>query len=45
MAYLQEKALCSPTSALEIGKERMLSQGLRNPSFAMDSDELIKAEI
>ena len=42
--YLQEKAVCSPTSALDIGKERMLSEGLRSRSFAMDSDELINAE-
>jgi len=30
--YKKDKALCSPTSALEFGRERMLSEELRNPS-------------
>jgi len=29
--YKKDKALCSPTSALEFGKGRMLSEELRNP--------------
>jgi hypothetical protein len=36
--YLQDKALCSPTSASgKDSKERMLSEGLRNPSILPES--------
>ena len=42
MATPTGQGLCSPTSAFE--KERMLSEGLRNPSVLMDSDIFIVRE-
>jgi hypothetical protein len=33
ITYEKGRALCSPTSALEFGKKRVLSEELRDPSW------------